>query len=87
MSRRINLNTLVVPDPQLCGWFEANGIDPGTIPMAQEVLVDGDQLTYVEFEADDDGHLKIAYDNAGEPYRPQRIVTRTILSAPEDHNL
>lgn len=85
MSRRINLNTFVVPDPQLCGWFEANGINPGTVPINQEVLVDGDQLTYVAF-VQEDGH------NVQDPTTSERrwlkeLRTVTLVSAPEDHNL
>lgn len=89
MSRRININTPVLPDPQIMAWFEANGIDPNNVPAAQEVLVEDGKLTYIEFEMRQTvpgapPHKTLASDGSG---YIKRLRTVPLVSAPEDHNL
>lgn len=85
MSRRINLDTHVLPDPQRCAWMEANGIDPNTVPAAQEVLVDGDKITFVAFVLED-GH-KVQDPTTSEHRWLKELRTVPLLSAPENHDL
>ncbi|MET4095112.1 hypothetical protein [Arthrobacter sp. UYCu712] len=85
-ARRINLDVPNLPDPRLIAWFEANGIDPGQVPAAQEVLIDGDQLTYVEFYRDPTG-AKILDEDGGDPHYRKVLRTVTLTSAPENFGL
>jgi hypothetical protein len=86
MSRRINLETPIIPDPKLCAWFEANGIDVHTVPVNQEVLVEDGNLTFIEFEVDEDG-IKLTDEGGWERGYRKRLRTVPLLSAPEDHNI
>jgi hypothetical protein len=81
-SRRINLDTPVIPDPQRMEWMEANGIDPHMVPAAQEVLVEEGQITFVEFATATDGHKIIG------PAGYEKVLrTIPLVSAPENHGL
>lgn len=83
MSRRINLDTPVLPDPQRTAWLEANGIDPRNVPAAQEVLIENGQLTFVEFvRSADNGALLIEDDHYLKVLRAVPLI-----SPPEEHNL
>ena len=89
MSRRININTPKLPNPQVMAWFEANGIDPGNVPAAQEVLVKDGELTFVEFLLEQTvpgAPPHKTMDADGSRYKK---VLRTIpmTSAPEAHGL
>jgi hypothetical protein len=83
-SRRINLDTPIIPDPQVMAWMEANGIDPHNVPAAQEVLVKDGQITFVEFVRNEDG-IMILRDEVHGFEKVLRTVP--LISALEDHNL
>lgn len=85
-SRRINLDTPILPDPQMIAWMEANGINPSAVPAAQEVLVEDGRITYVEFELTPDG-AKIIDHDGGDPRCRSFLRTVPLVSAPEDHGL
>lgn len=82
-SRRINLDTLVLPDPQRMAWLEANGIDPKKVPAAQEVLIEDGQITLAEFVMNPEGSKQL--DDYGVPVKVLRTVS--LVSAPENHGL
>ena len=82
-SRRITLDTAMLPDPKRMEWMEANGIDPWKVPASQEVLVEDGKLTFVEFVLDPSGFKKLDAD-----CKPERILrTVPLVSAPENHGL
>jgi len=85
-SRRINLDTPVLPDPQRMAWLEANGVDPTTVPAAQEVLVEDGNLTFVEFAKGPDGVMILDHDG-GDPHYRKVLRTIPLVSAPENHGL
>ncbi|MDQ0756072.1 hypothetical protein [Arthrobacter sp. B3I4] len=88
MSRRINLDKPNLPDPQCMAWLEANGIDPSGVPAAQEVLVEDDQITLVEYVRSLDGFKLPVHDSNGELCGwKKHLVTVPMLSAPENHGL
>ena len=89
MSRRININTPQLPDPRVMAWFTANGIDPGNVPAAQEVLVKDGELTFVEFLLEQTvpgapPHKTMASDGSG--YQ-KALRTIPMISSPEVHGL
>ncbi|KQR01487.1 hypothetical protein ASF74_07945 [Arthrobacter sp. Leaf145] len=81
-TRSINLESLELPDERAMAWFQANGVDPGEVPVKQEVLVTDTELTFIQFRRNVEGN-KIVSDDGWEKF------TRTIplLSAPENHGL
>jgi hypothetical protein len=81
-SRRINLETPVLPDPQRYAWIEANGIDPSTVPAAQEVLVEDGKLTFIQFALNAEGQKQVRDDGYEKVLR-----TVPLISAPENHGL
>lgn len=89
MSRSINLDTPILPDPQRCAWLEANGIDPNVTPAAQYAQIHDGHITLLEFVLEQTvpgapPHKTMADDGSG--YK-KRLRTVPLLSEPEDHNL
>lgn len=62
--------------PSAKAWLAANDIDPGTVPVSSEFIVDYDAhtLTYTEFKESND-------------LRRKQERTVPLKSLPEDHNL
>ena len=83
-TRRININTPILPDPQIFAWIQANGIDPGTVLAAQEVTVKDGQLTYLEFVRDESGVKVLSSDQTGYVKRERTVP---LISPPEVHGL
>jgi len=83
-TRRISLNTPVIPDPQRIAWIEANGLNPNTIVADQEVIVEDGKLTFVEFLFNENGGKVLNTDGTG---CVKRTRTVDLVSAPEDHGL
>lgn len=81
-TRGVNINFETTSEPRVLAWFDANGIDPHTVPVAQEVLVTDDHLAYVEFMRGEDGKLVLG----GNGYLKQ-IKVIPLISAPENHGL
>jgi hypothetical protein len=82
-ERRINLDTPVIPDPQRIAWMEANGIDPFSVPAAQEVLVTDHEIKFVQFVRSPDGIKKLSAEGGYE----KELVTLPLISAPQNHGL
>jgi len=84
-SRRINLDTPVLPDPQRMAWLEANDVDPSTVPAAQEALVEDGKLTFVAL-VQEDGH-SVQDPTTSEHRWLKELRTVPLISAPENHGL
>lgn len=81
-ARGVNINFSELPDPRVIAWLEANGIDPATVPAAQEVLVSTDHMAYVEFIVDEQGKkIQGSYSYL------KQIKTVPLISAPENFGL
>ena len=83
-ERRINLDVPDIPDPKICAWLEVNGIDPSTVPAAQEVIVANGAITFTQFVRGTDG-MKVLL-TGGTGYE-KRKATAPLLSAPENFGL
>lgn len=81
-DRVVNINYECAEDPRVLEWIEANGIDPKTVPVAQEMLIKDDLMAYVEFTVDEDGKKTLG----GDGYLKQ-IKIVPLISAPENHGL
>lgn len=81
-TRGVNINFEANPEPRVIAWFEANGIDPNTVPVAQEVLVTDEHMAYVEFVLDEDSKKILG----GNSYL-KAIKVVPLVSAPENHGL
>jgi hypothetical protein len=86
MSRRIDLSVFDA-DPRVIAWLDANGIDANHTPAAQEVLIEGDQLTYIEFLLGLDGCKVLSHRDDGSPFYEKQLKTVTLVSAPENFGL
>lgn len=82
-TRGVNINFEMTSEPRVIAWFEANGIDPNTVPIAQEVLVTDEHMAYVEFVLDADGK-KVLGGSFG---YLKSIKVVPLISAPENHGL
>lgn len=80
--RGVNLNFPTCPEPRVIAFLEANHIDPLNTPAAQEVLVTGEHLAYVEFSRDEEGNRILGGDGF---LKHLKVVP--LLSAPENHGL
>jgi len=86
--RYVDLNVPNLPDPKICAWLEANGIDPELAPAAQYAQVTDEFVIYQEFMRGPDGFKLPVHDSKGEACAWQKhIQVRPLVSPPEDHGL
>lgn len=83
-DRRINLDVPDIPDPKICAWLEANGIDPSDVPAAQEVIVKDGEISFSQFVRR--GDMTRVLNLAGDAY-VKEARTVPMLSAPENFGL
>jgi hypothetical protein len=83
-KRRVDLNTPILPDPQMFAWIEANGVDPGTVLAAQVATIEDGKLTFLEFVRDDSGAKILNSEDTGFVKRERTVP---LISPPEDHGV
>ncbi len=70
-TRRFDPRRCIDEQGPICAWLEANGIEPGTVPLDARVTFDRRNMTVEMFVRHDDGRL--VYD-----WRRDSIVRTTV---------
>ena len=86
-TRFVDVNTRVLPDPNIMEWLQANRVDPAKVPADQTMLVTDEHIEFLEFVTTKSGALTIAYNENGVPYRPKNKRMVPLLSDPETHGV